>query len=145
MFRDFRAGVSPRALCAALGAAALAAVAQTASAQTANARTANTQTASVPATTVSGVVVTAPAVTATINNRLEAIGEGTSIQSVTITPASGGTLTTVAVKPDQVVAAGDVIATLDSGTQQNAYDRAVLGELLPAALPGWPAGGVLCR
>ena len=56
MFRDFRAGVSPRALCAALGAAALAAVAQTA-----NARTANTQTASVPATTVSGVVVTAPA------------------------------------------------------------------------------------
>jgi len=73
------------------------------------------------------VVVTAPAVTATINNRLEAIGEGTSIQSVTITPASGGTLTTVAVKPGQVVAAGDVIATLDSGTQQNAYDRAVLG------------------
>lgn len=73
------------------------------------------------------VVVTAPATTATINNRLEAIGEGTSIQSVTITPASGGTLTTVVVKPGQVVAAGDVIATLDSGTQQNAYDRAVLG------------------
>ena len=72
------------------------------------------------------VVVAQPAVTGTINNALTAIGEGSAIQSVTISSASGGTLVSVDVKPGDKVAAGARLATLDSGTQQNAYDRARL-------------------
>ena len=67
-----------------------------------------------------------PAVTGTINNALTAIGEGSAIQSVTISSASGGTLASIDVKPGDKVAAGARLATLDSGTQQNAYDRARL-------------------
>jgi RND family efflux transporter MFP subunit len=72
------------------------------------------------------VVVAAPVGEGTINDRLTAIGEGSAINSVTITSASGGTLLAVAVRPGDQVAANDEIATLDDGTQQIALDRARL-------------------
>ena len=72
------------------------------------------------------VVVAQPVVIGTINNSLTAIGEGSAIQSVTVSSASGGTLVSVDVKPGDKVAAGARLATLDSGTQQNAYGRARL-------------------
>lgn len=72
------------------------------------------------------VVVAAPVGEGTINDRLTAIGEGSAINSVTITSASGGTLLAVAVRPGDRVAANDEIATLDNGTQQIALDRARL-------------------
>jgi len=74
----------------------------------------------------SAVVVAAPVDQGTINDRLTAIGEGSAINSVTITSASGGTLLAVAVRPGDEVAANDEIATLDNGTQQIAFDRAKL-------------------
>ena len=74
----------------------------------------------------SAVVVAAPVVEGTINDKLTAIGEGSAINSVTITSASGGKLLAVAVKPGQQVAANDELATLDSDTQQIALDRAKL-------------------
>jgi RND family efflux transporter MFP subunit len=72
------------------------------------------------------VVVAAPVGEGTINDRLMAIGEGSAINSATITSASGGTLLAVVVKPGDRVEAGEEIATLDSGTQQIALDRARL-------------------
>jgi RND family efflux transporter MFP subunit len=74
----------------------------------------------------SAVVVAQPVGEGTINDKLTAIGEGSAINSVTITSASGGTLLAVAVKPGQQVAANDELATLDDGTQQIALDRARL-------------------
>ncbi len=72
------------------------------------------------------VVVAEAATTGTINNKLNAIGEGGAIQSVTISSASGGTLVDVDVKPGDKVSAGAKLATLDNATQQNAYDKAKL-------------------
>lgn len=74
----------------------------------------------------SAVVIAAAVGEGTINDKLTAIGEGSAINSVTITSASGGTLLAVAVKPGDVVAANDPIATLDEGTQQFAAERARL-------------------
>jgi RND family efflux transporter MFP subunit len=63
---------------------------------------------------------------ATINATLNAIGEGTASRSVTVSSPVGGNLAEVLVRPGQVVAAGDVIARLDSDAEQIAYDRAKL-------------------
>lgn len=72
------------------------------------------------------VVVTAAATTGTINNKLTSIGEGVAIQSVTVNTSQSGTLMTVDVKPGDHVVAGQKLATLDSDSQQNAYDKANL-------------------
>jgi RND family efflux transporter MFP subunit len=72
------------------------------------------------------VVVAETVTNGKINDRLSAVGEGSAISSATITPASGGTLTGVAVRPGDVVTAGAELATLDTLTQQNALDRAKL-------------------
>jgi len=61
---------------------------------------------------------------ATINDRLSAIGTGRANNSVVVTPYSSGTLTTINVEPGSVVAAGSVIAQLDSDTEEIAVDRA---------------------
>jgi RND family efflux transporter MFP subunit len=71
-------------------------------------------------------VVTTPVAFATINDALQAIGEGTAKRSVTISSPAGGNLAEVLVRPGQDVAAGDVIARLDSQNEQIAYDRAKL-------------------
>lgn len=72
------------------------------------------------------VVVSEPVTTGTINNKLSAIGESSAIHSVTVTFPSSGTLMSVDVKPGTLVNAGAKLASLDSGTQQIAYDRANL-------------------
>lgn len=72
------------------------------------------------------VVVTAPVTSGIINNKLTSIGEGSAIRAVTVNSAQGGTLMTVDVKPGDKVAAGAKLATLDSGSQQIAYDKAQL-------------------
>ena len=60
------------------------------------------------------MVVAAPVGEGTINDRLTAIGEGSAINSVTITSASGGTLMAVAVRPgDQVAAKHEELARHD--------------------------------
>jgi RND family efflux transporter MFP subunit len=74
------------------------------------------------------VVVAAPVTVGTINNKLTAIGEGVAIHSVTITAPSGGTLMSVDVKPGDQVSAGQKLATLDSGSQQIAFDKAQLAK-----------------
>jgi len=72
------------------------------------------------------IVVTQPVKTSTIDNELTSIGESSALHSVTVSSASGGTLMTVDVKPGDKVAAGAKLATLDSDTQQNAFDKAKL-------------------
>ena len=72
------------------------------------------------------IVVTQPVKTGVINNQLTAIGESSALKSVTVSSASGGTLMTVDVKPGDKVQAGAKLATLDSDTQQNAFDKAKL-------------------
>ena len=71
-------------------------------------------------------VVTTGVTLATINSTLSAIGEGTATRSVTVASPVGGTLADVQVRPGQTVAAGDVIALLDSDAEQIALDRARL-------------------
>lgn len=71
-------------------------------------------------------VVTTGVGLATINDTLNAIGEGTASSSVTVTSPSGGNLAEILVRPGQTVAAGDIIARLDSDAEQIAYDRARL-------------------
>ncbi len=70
------------------------------------------------------VVITEPVTSALINDKLTAIGEGSAASSATITSTSGGTLTSVLVKPGDVVREGQQLAQLDAQTQQIAFDRA---------------------
>lgn len=71
-------------------------------------------------------VVTTPVVMATINDTLNAIGEGTPVRSVTVVAPSAGTLAEVLARPGDRVDAGAVIARFDSQSEQIDYDRAVL-------------------
>lgn len=71
-------------------------------------------------------VVTEPAKTSTINTRLNALGDGVSAHSVTVTPSASGTLAEVAVSSGTSVTSGQVIAKLDAKTQQIAYNKAKL-------------------
>lgn len=71
-------------------------------------------------------VVTTGVTVSTINDTLTAIGEGTPVRAVTVSAPTGGELAEVAVRPGQIVAAGDIIARFDSAAQQIALDRATL-------------------
>jgi len=71
-------------------------------------------------------VVTTPVTIATVNDGLNAIGEGVAARSVSVTAPSGGTLVELLVRPGERVEAGDVIGRLDSDTEQIAYDQAML-------------------
>jgi len=71
-------------------------------------------------------VVTSAVSLVTINQNLNAIGEGTPSRSVTVTTPSTGTLAEVLVRPGQIVAAGDVIARFDAEAEQIEFDRAQL-------------------
>ena len=70
------------------------------------------------------MVVAEPVVTATINDRLSAIGTGRAVNSVVVTPFASGRLTAIAVTSGTSVSAGDVIASLDSDTEEISLDRA---------------------
>jgi len=69
------------------------------------------------------IVVAEPVANATINDRLYAIGTGRAVNSVTVTPSASGRLTEVLVTSGKTVAAGDVVARLDSDAEQIAVDR----------------------
>lgn len=69
-------------------------------------------------------VVTQPVVRATINDRLRAIGNGRANATVTVTPYSAGRITEFVVQSGSHVKAGDLIAKLDSDTEEIALERA---------------------
>jgi RND family efflux transporter MFP subunit len=72
------------------------------------------------------VVVTAPVVMTTINDNLEAIGDGSAARSVTVMSPASGTLAGLDVKPGDEIAAGAVIGKLDSAAEELAYEKASL-------------------
>ncbi|MEW9834039.1 efflux RND transporter periplasmic adaptor subunit [Mesorhizobium marinum] len=71
-------------------------------------------------------VVTAPVGRSVINDRLSAIGTGRANNSVTVKPYTSGRVTGIDVESGAHVAAGAVIARLDSEVQEIALDRATI-------------------
>jgi RND family efflux transporter MFP subunit len=71
-------------------------------------------------------VITASVTTSHINDRLTAVGQGSAIQSVSVTSQATGTLVKLDVKPGDKVNAGQVIAELDSDAEHIAFDKATL-------------------
>jgi RND family efflux transporter MFP subunit len=69
-------------------------------------------------------VITAAATSATINDRLQAIGTGRANATVTVTPYTSGRLTEFLVQSGARIEKGQVIATLDSETEEIALERA---------------------
>ncbi|OCP08799.1 MULTISPECIES: efflux RND transporter periplasmic adaptor subunit [unclassified Ensifer] len=72
------------------------------------------------------LVMVRPSATAVVNDRLNAIGNGEAIHSVTVTPTATGNLTEILVRSGEKVAQGQVIAKLDSDDQKIAADQARL-------------------
>ncbi|WP_420959289.1 efflux RND transporter periplasmic adaptor subunit [Brucella sp. IR073] len=70
------------------------------------------------------LVVAAPVREDTINTRLSAIGTGRAVETVSVTPWSGGMLTRLLVKAGAHVKEGEPIAALDSAEEQIANDKA---------------------
>lgn len=75
--------------------------------------------AAAPMSVVAGAVTQA-----TINDRLQAIGTGRAYATVTVAPYSSGRLTEFMVQSGAHIDAGQVIAKLDSDTEEIALDRA---------------------
>ncbi len=72
------------------------------------------------------LVMVRPSATAVVNDRLNAIGNGEAIHSVSVTPTATGNLTEILVRSGDKVAEGQVIARLDSDDQKIAADQARL-------------------
>jgi RND family efflux transporter MFP subunit len=72
------------------------------------------------------LVVVKPAASAVVNNRLNAIGNGEAIHSVTVTPTATGNLTEILVKSGDRIEAGQVIARLDRDDQMVVTEQARL-------------------
>ncbi|MEW9614856.1 efflux RND transporter periplasmic adaptor subunit [Shinella sp. S4-D37] len=70
------------------------------------------------------LVATKPVAMSIVNDRLNAIGDGEAIRTVTVTPYSTGNLTEVLVESGDRVEQGQVIARLDSDEQRIAADQA---------------------
>lgn len=70
------------------------------------------------------LVETKPVAMAVVNDRLNAIGDGEAIRTVTVTPYATGNLTEVLVASGDRVEQGQVIARLDSDEQKIAADQA---------------------
>jgi len=70
------------------------------------------------------LVVTQPVDGAVVNDRLNAIGNGEAILSVSVTPLATGNLTDVLVKSGDRIGKGQVIARLDSDEQKIAAAQA---------------------
>jgi RND family efflux transporter MFP subunit len=70
------------------------------------------------------LVVTRPVVMDKVNDRLNAIGSGTAIQSVVVMPQATGTIDEILVASGQKVAKGDVLARLDDEEQKIELDKA---------------------
>lgn len=71
-------------------------------------------------------VVTEPVSSGTINDRLNAIGTGRAANTVSVRPFSSGRIVEIGVSSGQQIEQGDVIARLDSETEEIAADRARL-------------------
>ena len=71
-------------------------------------------------------VRSAPVFTGVINDRVDAIGDGEALKSVTVVPLSSGVLAEVLVQSGAKVAMGDVLARLDSAQETIARDKAAL-------------------
>lgn len=69
-------------------------------------------------------VVALPVATATINDKLQAIGSGRANATVSVAPYSAGRLVEFVVQSGAHVEKGDVLARLDSETEEIALDRA---------------------
>lgn len=69
-------------------------------------------------------VVTRPVVQSVINDKLSAIGTGRANNSVAVKPYTAGRVTEISVESGARVAAGTVIARLDSEVEEIALDRA---------------------
>lgn len=63
------------------------------------------------------LVVTAPVKRGTVNDRLNAIGNGEAIQTVVVTPQASGLISEILVSSGQKVKKGDVLARLDDEEQ----------------------------
>ncbi|QCI97464.1 efflux RND transporter periplasmic adaptor subunit [Agrobacterium larrymoorei] len=70
------------------------------------------------------LVVTSPVKTGTVNDRLNAIGNGEAIQTVTVTPQASGLISEILVSSGQKVKEGDVLARLDDDEQLIERDKA---------------------
>jgi RND family efflux transporter MFP subunit len=73
------------------------------------------------------LVSTKPVAMTVVNDRLNAIGDGEAIRTVTVTPYATGNLTEVLVESGSRVEQGQVIARLDSDEQKIAADQARVG------------------
>jgi RND family efflux transporter MFP subunit len=71
-------------------------------------------------------VVVVPVEQETVNSRLNAIGDGQAVRSVTVRPYTSGTIARILVESGQQVAEGDVLVELDSVEQTIAVERARL-------------------
>ncbi|MFC5386247.1 efflux RND transporter periplasmic adaptor subunit [Aquamicrobium segne] len=69
-------------------------------------------------------VITAPVSTATINDRLNAIGTGRARATVSVMPYGSGRLEELLLQSGARVQKGEIIARLDSATEEIAVDRA---------------------
>jgi RND family efflux transporter MFP subunit len=69
-------------------------------------------------------VITDTVLQAVINDRMSAIGTGRALASVVVNPFSAGRMTEIKVTSGTHVAAGDVIAKLDSDAEEIAVDKA---------------------
>lgn len=72
------------------------------------------------------LVATKPVSMALVNDRLNAIGDGESIRSATVTPYASGNLVEIPVNSGDRVEEGQIIARLDSEEQRIAADQARL-------------------
>jgi RND family efflux transporter MFP subunit len=72
------------------------------------------------------LVVAEPVQTETINTRLSAIGTGRALESVSVTPWSGGMMTKLLVQAGARVKEGQPIAELDAANEQIASDKATI-------------------
>ncbi|MDR6102652.1 RND family efflux transporter MFP subunit [Agrobacterium larrymoorei] len=70
------------------------------------------------------LVITAPVKTGTVNDRLNAIGNGEAIQTVVVTPQASGLISEILVSSGQKVKKGDVLARLDDDEQLIERDKA---------------------
>jgi RND family efflux transporter MFP subunit len=72
------------------------------------------------------LVTVAPAASGIVNDRLEAIGDGQAIKSVTVMPAVAGTLASVDIQSGAKVEAGTIVARLDNSSETIAVNSAKL-------------------
>ncbi|TRL37467.1 efflux RND transporter periplasmic adaptor subunit [Rhizobium straminoryzae] len=70
------------------------------------------------------LVVTRQVETGTVNDHLNAIGDGQAIQSVVVMPQASGTVTEIRVASGQKVRKGDILARLDDDEQRIERDKA---------------------